>query len=47
LLGVVDADRGELGGLERPPPGENVDGGVVEGDGAQGVAGLAAVWCTS
>lgn len=39
---VVDADGGELGGLERPPSLEDGEGGVVEVDVAAGGLGLAA-----
>jgi len=39
--GVVDADRGELGGPECLPSGEYRERGVIEVDGAAGVAGLA------
>jgi hypothetical protein len=36
------ADRGELGGLECPPSGEDRESGLVEVDAAPGVVGLAA-----
>ena len=39
LLGTVDGDRGELGGLERLPRGEHGEGGVIERDRSVGVAG--------
>ena len=41
-LVVGDADRRELGGLKRPPTGEDGEGRVVEGDCPAGVSGLAA-----
>ena len=37
---AVDSDGSELGGPERLPSGEHRQGGVVEVDGAAGVAGL-------
>ena len=40
--GIVDADRGVLGGLQRPPSGEDLEGGGVEVDAAPGIGGLAA-----
>jgi hypothetical protein len=40
--GSLDADRRVLGGLHGSPCGEHREGGVVEGDAAVGVAGLAA-----
>ena len=41
-LVVGDADRRELGGLKRPPTGEDGEGRVVEGACPAGVSGLAA-----
>ena len=42
LVVVVDADRRELRRLERPPPGEDSQGRVVEFDGAPSGLGLSA-----